>query len=277
MLGPMDLTRWLVATLTGHAADAAPDWDADDEISAVDACTADDASECARDRQFTQALPMRTYPVLDLEAKAAAAKYADGRVKRTAHARVKLATRKVVIVLHQVGAERPSSNSRWHLITAHSTIKPDGTRCHLHPLDVRLVEANAFDRPPWHGLGIEVGGNFEGIDGTGNWWAPDKMGRGRASDAQLEATRQEVADLCERVATMGARVIGIAPHRVSGRDAKGRPNRTLCPGSRVWSEVGEWAGAELGLAVPGPAFKLGGTVVPEAWHGRHWPRCSRFL
>jgi hypothetical protein len=276
MLGPMDLLANLVAALTGQT-DAQPDWDDD----GAEPCALGEGLECEGDRlsaAHPQAgrLPV-VYPTLDLQAKAATAKYPDGRTKRTAFPRVKLEDRRVVIVLHQVGAERASSNSRWHLITAHRTIKPDGTRCLLHPLDVRLIEANRFDRAPWHGIGIEVGGNFEGIDGAGNWYAPERFGRGRASDAQIEATRQEIEAICEGVAMLGGRVAGVAPHRVSGRDSKGRPNRILCPGSRVWSQVGEWAGAELGLAIPGPTFALGGTVVPEAWHGPYWPRCQRFL
>lgn len=277
----MELTAWLIATLTGHAAEASPDPE-----DVVEACGPGEAIQCALDR--LEVAPALRFPVLDLEAKAATARYADkvdkagkvvrrGAVKRTAYPPVNLQGRKIVIVLHQVGAERSSSNPRWHLITAHRTIKPDGTRCRLHPLRTRLVCSNAFDRAPFHGIGIEIGGNFEGVDGDGRWYKPDTFGRGRASDAQLEATRQEVAGVCEEIAALGFEVYGIAPHRVSGRDAKGNPNRPICPGSRPWSEVGEWAGAELGLRVPGPTFKLGGTPVPPEWHGRHWPRCRRFL
>lgn len=273
MFGPMALTQFLVAQLMAARGDAAPDWDDDD----TEGADVDEQARAEGDRAVVVPTPGKIYPVQDLMTKAATARYADGRVKRTAYPRVDLSKRRVLIWLHQVGAERADSNARWHLTTAHSAIKPSGTRCRLHPVNVRLVCQNRGDRSPWAGVGIEIGGNFEGVDGTGNWYRPDKFGRGRMSDAQVDATRQEVVAVIQAVADLGGVVEGIAPHIIAGRDKAGRPNRQLCPGSRAWSQVGEWAGAELGLKIPGPKFHLGGMPIPPSWYGPHRARCTRFL
>jgi hypothetical protein len=273
MIGPILLLRRFVEDLT-HAADRSDDWEEADD--GADACSDFELAECRAERQRSKYDDVGH--VVDLEGKAAAATYKNGAVKRTRYPRVKLATRRVVIVLHQTGVERPSSSKRWHLVTAHRVIAPNGDRMRLHPIDVRLTAANRLDRAPWHAISIEVGGNFEGVDGGDpDWYQPNVLGRGRATDVQLEACFSEVRAIVAEVGGMGGRVEAIAPHRIAGRDAKGRPNRQICPGSRVWSMVGERAGSELGLAIPAPGLALGGLTIPDTWHGPHYAGCTRLL
>lgn len=272
MLAPLLALRRFVEDLT-RATDKGDAWEADDDGGSCDDL---ELAECRRERE--RARPGSVGRIVDLEGKAAAAKYKSGIVKRTRYPRVTLAKRRVVIVLHQTGVERPSSSQRWHLVTAHRVIAPNGDRMRLHPIDVRLVAANRLDRAPWHAVSIEVGGNFEGVDGGDpDWYQPNVLGRGRATDAQLESAFAEVEMICEEVAHAGGRVEAIAPHRIAGRDEHGRPNRQICPGSRVWSGVGERAGADLGLAIPAPGLALGGLPIPDEWHGPHFPGCTRLL
>lgn len=236
-----------------------------DDTPDVPACEPGEADDCGRERTVE---PPADFARLDLEAAAAKATYKSGKRKRDRYPRVDLRRRRIVIVLHQTGVERASSSSRWHLVTAHRTIKPNGTICRLHPIVTRLVAANRVDRPPYHALSIEVGGNFEGIDGSGRWSSPETMGRGRSSDWQIRATRQCVLDLIDEVHVAGGTVEAIIPHRITGRNEHGVPNRQICCGSRVWSEGGEWCADRYGLAVPAPGFALGGLAIPEQWHGR---------
>lgn len=216
-------------------------------------------------------------PVEDLEYLAADARYRNGKIKRTRYPRVDLAARKVVIVLHQTGVQRDDASKRWPLTTCHRLITPAGRRCKIHPLDVRLVAANRFDRAPWHGITIEVAGNFEGDDGTGNWYRPDMFGAGRASDTQVAAVRAEVRAIADEVASMGAVVHAVAPHRVSGVSRTGRPNRPLCCGSRLWSLAGEPAAAELGARVPGPNWSLRGMTIPDSWRNDEIDSSGRWM
>lgn len=216
-------------------------------------------------------------PVLNLYDRAATASYADGRNKRRAYPAVDLESRRVVAMIHQTGFSWKPSNSRHSRITGHGVVRTDATILALHPVETRLVAGNRIDRSPWHGVHCEVVTNAEGLDGTGNWYRPDLFGRGRASDAQVDAARQWLASLQVSLAVRGIELYGVLPHIVTGRDKRGRPNRQIDPGSRLHSEVVEWGGAELGLRVPRDGWSLGGAPVPLSWHGRHWPKCGRFF
>lgn len=241
----------------------------------------------ARDRDDAEIIEGDDFPefeVIDLEAECAQLRYRKGngkrgKVKRTKHRPVNLSKRRVVAVIHQMGVERRASSKRWRYTTAHRVIRPDAVRLRLHPLPTRLVCSNGFDRKPWHGIGIEVAGNFEGLDGSGNWWAPDVMGSGRASDAQLAAVVQEIASIDAELAEFGAKLWGVVPHRISGvgrnkRTGKLRANRPICPGSRVWS-AGERAAVMLGLRIPGPDDRLSvAKTIPEEWRSE-WYELAR--
>lgn len=259
------MTIWNPVSWWMQLLDAMPDWDPDPpEPGELEECAA--GRQCADDLEnpFAPGEPPAVYPVVDLEAEAAKVTYPSGKVKRTRFPRANLANRKVVIALHQMGVERADSSTRWKHVTAHRVIAPAGRRLRLHPLDVRLVCTNRLDRHPWHAIGIEVAGNFEETDGDGRWWKPEIYGRGRAGEAQLEALRQEIRDICLEVRAMGGDVIGIVPHRVAGQ-SKGKPNRPLCCGSRVWIEAGEFMAHMLELAVPAPGWTIGGLPIPTEW------------
>lgn len=260
------LTRWLsdYSDEWGELLEGLEPGEADE--TRLERETADELEDPA-----TPSIAPVEYPVEDLYDEAAGVKYPSGKVKRTRFRPVNLAKRRVIVVLHQMGVERKDSSRRWKYTTASRVITPLGRRLRLHPVRTRLVEANAFDRRPFHGIGFEIAGNFEETDGDRQWYKPDKFGRGRMGEAQIIACRQEIAAVVDEVnAIPGVVVEGIAPHRVSGRNKRGRPNRPLCPGSRAWSMCGEWAARELGLAIPGPDFKLGGLTIPDRWHGPYW-------
>jgi hypothetical protein len=216
------------------------------------------------------------YPVVDVEAQAAGAVYADGRNKRRAYKAVDLSKRRVVVGLHQAGVER--GEARWaktvHRVTCHRAVGPTGTRYRVHPLATRLVCTNRFDRSPWHCLGIEQLGNMEGDEGRGNWYRPEVFGRGTFSDAECEALRQEVVGLCIEVEDLGAKVEGVVWHRVAGRNKAG-PNRPICPGSAIVSQVAVWAACELGLRIPAPAQTWGGLPTPLSWYGERFAEAER--
>ena len=213
---------------------------------------------------------------VDMYEAAKRAKYASGRSKRDRYPRVDLSKRKVVITLHQMGFERRNPSNRWHLVTAHANVVRDDAApyvARLHPADVRLVAANALDRSPWHSYNIEIEGNYRRRPGS-DYWNGDRMGRSVLDVEMRNAARAAVVDGIEQVAAAGGEVVAVMPHCVSGRtktsSGKMVPNRQGCPGFEIWREVGEWAARELGLALPGPGFELGGVPVHESWHGEHW-------
>jgi hypothetical protein len=227
----------------------------------------------------TPPAPSPVLGIIDLQRPAAAQRYGSGRLKRTRFPAVDLSTRQVVIVLHQAGVER--SDEAWrksaHRVTCHYAVGPSGVVFRVHPPPTRLVAANRVDRYPWHAISIEVLANLEGVAGSGKWWMPAKYGRGQLGDLQIQGCRLAIMTACDDIRAAGGEVFGILPHRTTGRDSVGRPNRPICPGSAVWSHCGEWAGAALGLRVPGPGWCLGGMSVPQTWHGPWWEHCTRYL
>lgn len=258
--------------------DWSPDWDEREDPppdSYAGQILANDAADAKRDREgsaIARIKPGETptpFPVVSVEKRAKAAKYPNGKIKRTRYRRVNLAKRKVVIGLHQAGVER--GEARWgksvHRVTCHRAIGPTGTRYRVHPLDTRIVCTNRFDRKPWHCIGIEQLGNMEGNEGQGNWYKPDTFGYGTFSLAEEESLLQECAAICTEVEAMGAKVYGIVWHRISGKNKKKKPNRPLCPGSAIVQRVGMRVAIELGLKIPGPDQSFGGTVTPTWWYG----------
>lgn len=257
---------WFMTWLNRHT-DAIGEWGDRD---------ADDVAEVAIDEGVPriELVPDAAPVCVDMTSKAAPTTYTRGsyrgKVKRTLFPRVDLTRREVVVCLHQTGVERRDDSPRWHLVTAHYVITPSGRVCHLHPIDTRLVAANRLDRAPYHAISIELSGNFEGVDGSGDWWSPSTMGRGRATEAQLYAGRWLVRRIARDVAAKRATVAAIVPHRIAGRDSAGKPNRPLCPGSRVWGEVAERVSVSDGIPVPRPGVAVGGSPVPESWRSMAW-------
>lgn len=223
--------------------------------------------------------PLWVAPVVDLTDEAARVRYPDkrnaagkvtsrGRIKRTRYAPRELADVRVVGV-HQMGVERDDDSTRWIYVSAQRVIRPDGTRLIVHPHTCRTITANALDRAPFHATNIEVAGNFEGVDGEGGWYKPDVFGAGRASTRQLLAIGYELRDTRDAIAGAGGRLELVAPHRVSGRSSSGKPNRPICPGSRVW-QASETLALALGLEVPANDWTLGGMPIPLRWRSRAW-------
>lgn len=209
--------------------------------------------------------------VVDVQAAAAKVTYRhNGRNKRTRYRRVNLAGRRVIAVVHQTGVVRgpQTFRARAHHITAHRAIGPEGSHYLIHPLNVRLVAANALDRAPWHAVSIEISGNFEGIEGDG-WWSPETMGASELTGRQAKSLRAELWHLTREVADFGGVLEGVAPHRISGRGSNGVPNRPLCCGYAAWRVAEAWA-IERGVAVPAEGFAIGGDPVPEEWRSAAW-------
>lgn len=257
--------RWL---------EASAEWQSDAEE-----CSAEEQQLCRVERiEADKTLPR--FERVDVRARSSKVKYANGKTKRTRYAPVDLSGRRVVLFFHQMGFERSAKRMREtaHKITCHGLADHEGTTYEVHPPQTRLVAANRADRSPWHAISFELLGNFERIDGTGTWWQPDRFGRGRATDVQLDAAKAWARWMTfEVVPALGGVVVGAAPHSIAGRNRWGKANRQACCGSRAYAELVEWCGAELNLAVPAPDFELGGIPVDPRWYGRFRPACSRFL
>lgn len=119
-------------------------------------------------------------------------------------------------------------------------------------------------------ISIEFDGNFEGNPGRGNFYKPEKYGRHTLSQAQIVAART----LITTVNGMLPSIKRIFAHRQFGVSSKtGKPNRPICPGHNIWTEIGEWAKNEFDLTDGGPGWvftlngKQRGLPIPDDWRG----------
>ena len=83
-----------------------------------------------------------------------------------------------------------------------------------------------------------------------------------------------MAQICADEAEAGGKIEAVFPHRISGRNKHGKPNRQGCPGSRVYSHAEGWALVH-GLRAAAADERYGGTVVPEEWRSQAWKDWNR--
>lgn len=165
--------------------------------------------------------------------------------------RIRPASEVRAIVLHQTGFAWRPDNPRWPLVKAHFVVRQDGSVLMLHSPLVRMRYGSGACNA--QGITVEHEGNYP--SDRGQWWSPETMGRHVLSDypAMVASSRALLADLCAQYPSIEL-VIG---HRHI--EAK----KSNCPGPSLWSEVGEWAKATLGLREPAPL--AGGLALPDTW------------
>jgi hypothetical protein len=197
-------------------------------------------------------------------------------------------SRLVRIVWHQTAFTwKPWQKGKWsshHKINAHVCFDTNGAILLLHSFVYYLWTANGFNAEC---LSFEIMGNFEGEQGTGNWYRPEKFGKGRPAAIQLKRCRQLTYWLLnpgdgpedipaplqawrDAVAELGYNPLKyVNAHRQSGTK-NGKPNRPLDPGSEVWTNVGVWTQEQYGLSDGGVGFHLpGAAAIPlPAWDPR---------
>jgi N-acetyl-anhydromuramyl-L-alanine amidase AmpD len=164
------------------------------------------------------------------------------------------------IVLHQTAVLLGPNPTRWHDIAAHVGIPQDGAVILINPLDQLIWHANALNKST---VGIEISGNFEGVDGDAStYWKPGG-GPHRATDEQIAAARSVVGWICREIAAQGGSVRYLFAHRQASSD------RRADPGSRVWQEVALWCQQQYALSDGGPGHAVGsGYPIPREWDSR---------
>ena len=153
------------------------------------------------------------------------------------------------VVLHQMSFSRGNDLLRYKKVTSHFVIAPNGAVGQLHPVNARLSSSHGFNG---RSVAIEFAGNLQSA--KKRWWRPDEFGRDYLSPAQVESGRR----LLRHLHTLGVRYV--FAHRQSFAD------RQNDPGPEIWSKVGEWAIAELGMSDGGPGYFIDtGYPIPNEW------------
>jgi len=168
-------------------------------------------------------------------------------------------------------------NRKWsshHKINAHACFDTDGSILLLHNFFYYLWTANAFNRDCFS---FEIMGNFEGILGTGNWYKPDKFGRGRPARIQLIRARQFTKWLLDPEQgpaddalpkpllewRQAVRELGFNPLKWNNAHRQATSGRVLDCGSECWYHVVMWGVAVFEALTVGPERGDGMTIPPE--------------
>jgi hypothetical protein len=164
--------------------------------------------------------------------------------------------------------------SSHHQTNAHACLDTDGTILLLHNFFYYLWTANAFNKDCFS---FEIMGNFEGVLGTGNWYKPDKFGRGRPTRLQLVRARQFTKWLLdpEQGPTDDAlpkpllewrkavRDLGFNPLKWNNAHRQATSGRVLDCGSECWYHVVMWGVAVFQTLTVGPEAGSGMEIPPE--------------
>jgi len=167
------------------------------------------------------------------------------------------------IVLHQTGCRMPTSPNGWASLRAQIGIpRVDGRPMiyAINPPTSLMYHANSLNK---RSIGIEIEGNFRGIEGDNRTYWKAGGGPHIVLPEQVKAAQAVVDWLCKEAARHGGHIKHIYAHRQASKD------RIADPGSAVWEAVGVWARETLKLSDGGPDFKVGsGYRIPKQWCDR---------
>lgn len=169
-------------------------------------------------------------------------------------------------VLHQTAAQRTQENAlrKSKNVTCHILITPGGNVCLNHPWEAYLYAADLFNS---FSISIEFTGNFEGHPGKGDFYKPEKFGRGEPTDIQILRGKQVLKWLIYEENLNLTTVLAHRQARTKRKNKNGRWKvaKVLDPGWRIYSTVAMWAERVLNLDRR-PQWTLGnGATIPDVW------------
>ena len=159
------------------------------------------------------------------------------------------------VTLHQTGCQMSNKPKRWHRLNAHIGITRDGKVLIVNDPTDMIWHAQGLSK---HTIGIEICGNFSGIDGNSSTlW---KGGGGpHTLTSGMEAALQTAFDWIKtQFQNNGQEWKHVHAHRQSSK------TRTSDPGSEIWQKIAMPWITSLGATDGGPDWKKGdGKPVPK--------------
>ena len=167
------------------------------------------------------------------------------------------------VTLHQTGCRMPIAPKGWDRLNAHIGITRDGKVIIANdPCDM-IWHAQGLSK---HTIGIEIAGNYAGIDGNPNTvWkgggVPNRLNR-----EMMRALDRAFQWICDQFEENGRKLTGVFAHRQSA------PSRIADPGSEIWQKVAmPWMDkvgivGESRASVRDFAYK-NGRPIPREWDG----------
>jgi len=162
------------------------------------------------------------------------------------------------IVLHQTACRIGDKVERWYPVTCHFGITPGGKAILNNDLNRTMYHANGLNGTT---VGIEIDGNYYGIDGKENTFWAAGGGPHHLTQEQIDAAKDAIRFIVREVESNGGKIEAVFAHRQSSNQRQGDP------GSEIWKQIGLWAQDE-GLN-NNPGFTVGsGMPLPVDWDHR---------
>ena len=161
------------------------------------------------------------------------------------------------VTLHQTGCQMPLRPEGWDRLNAHIGITRGGTVVLVNDPTAMIWHAQGLSKST---IGIEIAGNFQGIDGR-----PATLWKGGGGPDRLSGDMQAGLDvafnwLLDQFKINGCKFRHIFAHRQSANARIGDP------GSEIWQKVAKPWLEKLGATAGDPGFHLGsGRSIPSEW------------
>jgi N-acetyl-anhydromuramyl-L-alanine amidase AmpD len=164
------------------------------------------------------------------------------------------------VTLHQTGCDMPGRVAGWDRLGAHVGVLRSGTVVLVNDPTEMIWHAQGLSRTT---IGIEVEGNFPGVEGDDSTlWQPGGPAA-HLTGAQLAGLDALFVWLRAEFTAHGARWMRVHAHR------QAKNTRLADPGSAIWQRVALPWMERLGATDGGPGWRIGtGRPIPREWDPR---------
>lgn len=162
------------------------------------------------------------------------------------------------VLIHQTGCEMPSTPMGWRRLNGHLGATEEGLGIIVNPFTDMIWHAQRLSPTS---IGLEIEGNFYGIDGKKNTLWKGGGGPDHLTRATLKMFENMFVYLCRWFETHQIEWKFIKAHRQSHN------SRIADPGQEIWQEVAMIWIQRLGISDGGPDFfTCSGRTIPREWN-----------
>ncbi len=189
--------------------------------------------------------------------------YIDARAKSSKAERQGLrSTNELDLVWHQTDCEMGENPERYYGVPVHAVVTSGGKIIQLHSIEYLLYHGHALNKK---GIGIELEGHFEGIEGDVSTYPKYHKDAGRTpqrlTPIQIEAAKECGRMLKGQVESYGGKLRYQLTHRQGVKDVRRRD-----PGSQACKEIILPLAQEWGVPFPWDFTAGEGQQAPQEWH-----------
>ncbi len=170
-------------------------------------------------------------------------------------------TKLLDIIWHQTDCEMGERPERYYGVPVHFVVTSGGKIIQLHSIEYLIYHAHALNQK---GIGVELEGHFEGIEGDSTTYPKYHWEAGR-SPQRLTPIQTEAAKECGRIIKGQVESYG-GTLRYQLTHRQGSDTRRRDPGSQACKEILLPLSAELGVPFNWSLVAGKGQQAPMQWH-----------